>query len=101
MNANIGGSGPNYGMCQAANRALAALEKKLRETDADMLAGMLDLRPEDAREIMEVCDQNVASIETASQGVAPAQKVIVGVAYTLNALREWREKGPMAGALAP
>ena len=102
MNTNKHESGktpPNYGMCEAANRRLAEVEKILRETDADMMAGMLDLKPEDAREMMEICDDGVASIKAASEGVAPAQKVMVGVAYTVDALREWREKGPMAGVL--
>jgi hypothetical protein len=99
MNTNVGNAGPDYGMDQPANRALAALEKMLRQHDAGVLAGIVRLDGKDAREMMEICDEGVASIEAASQGVAPVQKVIVGIAYTVNALREWREKGPLAGAL--
>jgi len=99
MNTNVGNAGPDYGMDQPANRVLAALEKMLRQYDASVLAGIVRLDGKDAREMMEICDEGVASIEAASQGVAPVQKVIVGIAYTVNALREWREKGPLAGAM--
>ena len=100
MNAN-GNQIPNYGMGEGANRALAALEKLLRENDAACLAGMLALEAGDAREMMEVCEEGVASFEAASKEVAPAQKVIVGIAYTVNALREWRQNGPLGGDYGP
>jgi hypothetical protein len=87
----------NYGMGEAADRALAELEKLLREHDAGLLSSMLQLKPEDCREVMEICEEGVASFEAASQGVAPFQKVAVGIAYTVNALREWRENGPLSG----
>ena len=78
MNTNEGKTGPNYGMGQPGNRALAELEKLLREHDAGMLGSMLKLGPEDAREMMGICDEGVASMEAASREVAPVQKVIVG-----------------------
>lgn len=85
-----------YGLSEAGDRALAALEKLLREHDAGLLSSMLELKPEDCREVMECCDQGVASFEKASKGVAPMQKVAVGIAYTVNALREWRQRGPLS-----
>jgi hypothetical protein len=88
----------NYGLGEAANRALAELEKLLREHDAGLLSSMLQLKPEDCREVMEICDGGVASFEKASRGVAPFQKVAVGIAYTVNALREWRVSGPLSAS---
>lgn len=89
---------PDYGLGEAGDRALAALEKLLREHDAGLLGAMLKLDAAMAQEVMEICDEGVAQFEAASVKVAPFQKVAVGIGYTVNALREWREQGPLGAA---
>ena len=96
MSERNGNRGPSYGMGEAGDRVLAALEKLLREHDAGLLASLLKVEPGGRREIIEICDEGVAKFEAASQEVAPLQKVAVGIAYTANALREWRERGPLS-----
>lgn len=86
----------DYGMGPEGNAALAALEKTLRAHEAGLLKSAMESGPESAKEIVEVLDQNVAAFEEAAKGSAPFQKVAVGITFTVNALREWRLKGPHA-----
>jgi hypothetical protein len=94
-NEDNGRNVPDYGMKEAENRALATLEKLLRKHDAALLGSMLKLEPAMQREFVEITDEGVAKFETASQHVAPFQKFVVGIGYTVKALQEWRNKGPL------
>ena len=68
----------------------------MSEHDAGPLGSMPKLKPEDCREVMEICDEGVVKFQSASRGVAPWQKVAVVIAYSVNALLEWRERGPLS-----
>ena len=87
-------STPNYHMDKSKNESMAAFEKVLWQFEGKKLAACFKLSESDQKEILSICDEGVASFEAASAGVAPLQRVIVGVQFTLNALKEWREKGP-------
>jgi hypothetical protein len=65
----------------------------LRRWDSRVTTNAIHLRPDDAAEVIGICAEGVASFEAASEGVSPVQKVLVGVQYTINALRQWREQG--------
>lgn len=58
-------------------------------------ATMASLARSEAIEMGMICAEGVKSFEDASRGICPLQRAITGVMYTLNALEEWREKGPM------
>ena len=85
---------PDYHLGKSKNESMAAFEKVLWQFEGKNLAACFALKESERNEIMSICDEGVASFEAAADGVAPLQRVMVGVQYTLNALKEWREKGP-------
>ena len=91
----LGSAPSNYGLEPAANRNLAVMAIMLQmfADTAELSCKKLD--EEASKEITEICKEGFESFNKASVGCAPIQKVLTGVLYTLNALKEWRELGPL------
>ena len=80
-------------MNEELDRLTVLMEAVLRKWDGLGTDSAARLCPDDASELIGICAEGVASFEAASAGVSPVQKAMVGVQYTINALREWREQG--------
>jgi hypothetical protein len=81
------------GLDEQHDRFTVVMEEVLRRWDSRGTHNAMHLSPDDAAEFIAVCAEGVASFEAASEGVSPVQRVLVGVQYTINALRQWREQG--------
>lgn len=79
------------------DRMVGIMEAAMRVFNERTKSTMASLARNEAIEMADICAEGVKSFENASVGICPLQRVITGVLYTLNALEEWREKGPMHG----
>lgn len=81
------------GLDEQYDKFTVIMEEVLRRWNSRGTHNAMHLCPDDAAEFISTCAEGVASFEAASKGVSPVQKVLVGVEYTINALRQWRERG--------
>ncbi len=88
------------GMDEEHDRLTVLMEEVLCRWDVWGTQNAMQLCPDDAGEFIGICAEGVASFEAASEGVSPVQKALVGVQYTINALRQWRERGVESNGLA-
>lgn len=86
---------PDYGLNERNNRLLGVLEAALKVFTDGAKLNAIQLTPDAAKEIMEICQDGVDKMEGASKGITPFQRAVTGAQYTLNAIREWREKGAL------
>ena len=86
----------DYQLSEEANVLLTRLEDILRVFTMKAHASVTALSPQEAMEMLEICDEGVVNFERASDGCAPIQRAIVGAHYTLKALEEWRKRGALA-----
>lgn len=86
-----GSAKPRWGMGEAADKQMELLEAILRRHDAAVEHSFAVTKDAEAKEIVE---EGVEHFMAASAGVAPQQKLMVGVKYCLGALKEWRKHGP-------
>lgn len=85
---------------EAGNLSMAALEKTIRAHDAAFLASAAKMNSEDYKQCMEICDEGVQSFVDAGKDCAPLQNLVVGLAFTLKALENWRKLGPLGDGIA-
>jgi len=74
-----------------AARLMGIMEAILKRYDAATEHAFAVTKDAEAKEII---DEGVENFMAASAGVAPAQRMMVGVKYCLIALKDWREHGP-------
>lgn len=93
MNAAISArsENPRWDMGCDADKQMELLCAILRRQDAATEHSFAVTKDQEAKEIIE---EGVAHFMAASAGVAPAQRLMVGVKYCLLALDEWRKHGP-------
>lgn len=82
---------PRWGLGEAADKQMELMEAILRRHDAAVEHSFAVTKDAEAKEIVE---EGVEHFMAASAGVAPQQKLMVGVKYCLGALKEWRKRGP-------
>lgn len=82
---------PRWGLGQAVDRQMDLMEAMLKHYDR---ATEHAASQEGNAEAGEIIAEGVEHFMAASAGVAPAQRLMVGVKYCLLALKEWRLHGP-------
>lgn len=85
-------------MGEAADKQMALLEAILKRHDAAVEHAF---KAEGDTESKEIVEEGVQNFMAASAGVAPQQRLMVGVKYCLLALQEWRLKGPEGDSQTP
>ena len=86
-----GSETPRWGLGQAVGRQMDLMEAMLKHYD---LATEHAAAQDGNAEAGEIIAEGVEHFMGASVGVAPAQRLMVGVKYCLLALQEWRLHGP-------
>ena len=81
------------GLVGRSDQVTIVMEEVLRRWNGAGTMAAMELSADDATELITICAEGVASFEAASKDVTPIQKVMVGVQFTINALRQWRERG--------
>lgn len=88
-----------YGFDRDADRAIELTHALLRAINCalDKAAQSPGLALTDAErvEVADTINQGLESFQMASMGVAPFQKIAVGVKYLIRALDECKTKGPL------
>ncbi len=87
----------DYGLDPVNNRILSMLEGGMIAFDKERHLQALKFNQKDALEIIDTCNEGIKYFEKASENCCPLQRVMVGICFTMNALKEWREKGPLNG----
>ncbi len=91
-----------YGMGEKADRVVGLMEAAMRQYQNGVAGTVLELckhwTEAERKEFIEIYADGVKKFEKSADGICPLQRVLTGVAFTLRALKEWRDKGPLHGA---